>query len=846
MKRFSIFLTLLVIVSVSLAQLPPGFPNIPGASGQDGDAGANNGVVETEDGFDLVFINAPIQDILSAYETLTEKTLILDTAVTAQQMTLTLNSRGKVTRAAAIRMIESLLLLNNFTLVPGVDNTIKVLSSQKQPTTQGLPFYTDVSQLPEGDQVISFYLPLQYVETADALAIIQSSLQPNPYGKIVEAANAQAIIISENAAYIKKALKIIELIDVPPAQLSTEFIQLQRADAEEVVEALKEIVDQYTGGQSGNRQQQQRQQRQPNTPPIPIPGLNQGGGASGGSATADLTQVLTSSQFYADPRTNRILVITRPLFFTQIKELILKFDDAVTLVDPYVRKLNYVRAQEILPVLADLLKSGGDTEVELSQGQGGQGGTGGGGNTGGGNRGGGSGINSPNLLGDPDEDTAPDSAIVGKTKLVADKRNNSIIVFGPPEDIEKSKVLIDELDQKAPQIYINAVIASYDVSDDMDFSFNIFQNLINSGDNQIAGVSRGTASPFIEPATLTNGGAFDTGAAALSGLSIYGTIGSALDYAVEALESTGNLTVLSRPSLFTENNKKATILSGERVAVPTSTLTNASTGAGDDATFRTNIDFEEVVLKLEVIPLITPDGEISLEIAQINDSLGEVTIIDDNPIRNILTQEIVTTVTIPDGAVVALGGLVAEDESRNQSGVPLLSRIPILGYLFSGVQKERGRSELVVLVQPNIIRTNEELAERAERIRTENKVGPAAFTIVDEKQYSPRSKEDLDKEKYRYLGTKESNSAIPGQNEINPSESESAPKTKSTSTKSNRQVQESVSGKGSTSSKSNRQVQESVSSGTQESDPFEAALKEEARKEELISVDELMKRSVVE
>jgi len=818
MKRLILILSLMAAgAGGGLAQLPPGLPGLPGAGG-----GADEGgITQTSEGTELAFNNSPITAVLKAYETLTDKTLILDNQVLAGTQ-LTLNSRGAVSREEATRMIESLLLLNNFTLVPGPDNTIKVLSSAKPPTVEGVPMLTSADELPEGDQVVSFYLPLRYVDTQDALQVMQSAIGIHPYGKMVEAANAQALIIADTTPVIRKAIRIAELIDVPPAQLSTEFIQLLRADAEEVVEALQEIVQQYTQGANRGRQQP-GQRQQANLPPgVPNPGAAAAGQASG---PQDLTQVLTSSQFYADARTNRILVITRPLYFTQIKELILGFDDAVTLNEPYVRKLRYVRAQEILPVLGDLLRSDEETQVEITEGEGPDGG----GQGGGGGGGGGSTISRPDLLGDPDDNTAPSSAIVGKTRLVADKRNNSILVFGPPEDIEKTKVLIDQLDQRPRQIYLSTVIGSLRLEDDWELSVNLLQKLVGVGDADFASSSLNNGLPIFDPRDLFNSGAFPAFSELTSGLSIYGAVGSTLDYFVNALEETNRFKTISRPSIFTENNKKAVILSGERVAVPSSTLTNTGAGAADDTTFRTNIEFEEVVLKLEVIPLITPEGEINLEIAQINDDIVGFDRIDDNDIPRIGTQEVRTTVTVPDQATVVLGGLVVESEDRLQSGVPWLSKIPLLGYLFSSTNKDKDRDELVILIQPVILNDDEAIARNSSDVYDQTVIAPAAFAAADEERYSNDSPEELQDKRYRYVNTKPIK-------EDNSDQGYSRASTGALNSKPNRGVQERVSGSGRVPPVDESPVVEDLSP---ESDPFVEFLRDQEEEGVLLEPESL-------
>jgi general secretion pathway protein D len=182
----------LTLVGSVRAQGVPGLPpGLPGASGSTASKG--EGLKQTKEGIELDFNAEDITIVLRAYKELTGKTLIMDSAIAPNTATLTLKTNGVVTQEEAVRLIEAVLLLNNFTLVPGPDNTIKVLSSAKPPTTEGIPLYTSARELPEGDQVISFYLPLRYIETQDALTILQQAVGTHAYGKIVAAQNAAGL-----------------------------------------------------------------------------------------------------------------------------------------------------------------------------------------------------------------------------------------------------------------------------------------------------------------------------------------------------------------------------------------------------------------------------------------------------------------------------------------------------------------------------------------------------------------------------------------------------------------------------------------------------------------------------
>src|SRR5262249_35846258 len=123
---------------------------------------------------------------------------------------------------------------------------------------------------------------------------------------------------------------------------------------------------------------------------------------------------------------------------------------------------------------------------------------------------------------------------------------------------------------------------------------------------------------IVDPTKLVNPAAFGS---LLSGLTIYGAIADSVDVYARFLESTNRFRVLQRPIIYTKNNQKATILSGQQVPVPTSTLTQPLGGTTNNTAITSNIEYKPVVLKLEVIPFINSDREVNLTIAQTNDSI---------------------------------------------------------------------------------------------------------------------------------------------------------------------------------------------------------------------------------
>jgi type II secretory pathway component GspD/PulD (secretin) len=457
-------------------------------------------------------------------------------------------------------------------------------------------------------------------------------------------------------------------------------------------------------------------------------------------------------QLIADTRTNRILVIASPFDFAAIKALIQQFDIAVELTDPYEHALNYVAATDMLQILGDMLKEegdeGGDGAAGGSQSTGKvSGGIGaGGGVTGGAAGSSGSGGKKGDVLSEPGEEQAAESLIVGKTKLIADNRANSILVIGQPEAKDKVKAILTKLDKKPMQVYLATVIGQLQVSNDDEFAVNILQKYIGgprtgaasvaggkpfiSGTKTVYGVNTDgdptrqeqTGITPISPAAATMAQMSQVAVGALPGMQIATFILGSIDLYINALTATTRFRIASRPAVFTANNKKATIYNGQKIAIPTSTVTTLGGGGSATATSgsqQSNIQYQDVVLKIEVVPLINSAKEISLQIVQTNDTLSQNSqaIGGGVNVPDINTQELNTTVIVPDRATILLGGLVTQQDNKNVAGVPFLSTIPLMGNLFKSTSDITDRQELVVMIQPTVVQNNSELDEASKTER---------------------------------------------------------------------------------------------------------------------------------
>jgi type II secretory pathway component GspD/PulD (secretin) len=279
------------------------------------------------------------------------------------------------------------------------------------------------------------------------------------------------------------------------------------------------------------------------------------------------------------------------------------------------------------------------------------------------------------------------------------------------------------MDVKAPQVALSTVIGELTLHNDEEFGVDYFlkykNKLVATSRNTGVAIPLPTGSIPAGGTTPIPGGVLDPAnlidfnqiiKSVGSGTNVYVAAGNYLSAIVHLLNSTGNFKVISRPMIFTSNNKKAIIASGTEIPVPVSTLSsvvgNNGTTLGTNLGQQSNIQFKKVALQLEVVPLINSDKEVSLDILQKLDSLAGSQVIDGNSIPTIATRYIRTNVSAPNGSTIVLGGLITDSKRKDTTGIPVLDRIPLLGYLFRNTSKIKDRTELIILMRPQVTLTN--------------------------------------------------------------------------------------------------------------------------------------------
>jgi general secretion pathway protein D len=708
----------LVVATAVSGQVPPrprepvsAIPNPPPATKPTAPSGALDTVR-------LQFPNSDVVDVLHLYEQLTGKKLVMDNFV---QGKVNIFITKDVSREEAIKIIETSLALNGISVIPGDRDIVEVVGAGQNPRKAAVPILSDLADIPAGNPVISFLFKLQYADPQELQQVLMAYFQGSTGSiNILALPKSSSLLVTQNADIIRQLASVIEQVDVAPAEVVSEFVKLQRADATKVCDMLKEIFEK--GGQPTS-QPGIRSVRVPPSVPQPIPVENEPGGLTGLSEEA---VVVGKIKLTADVRTNRIHVVTRPINIPFIRKLIREFDANVEFAQPVTRPLRYISAADVLPVLVQSLTEPGTTAQPGAEGgaspppqatpgrtstpspyTGGTMGTSG--------TAGESTLNISEELSTQPVDTVPKAVTVGNAKLIADQRANAIIVLGSREVVVKVEKILDEMDVKAPQVALSTVVGQLQLTNNEEFGADYFAKYHNrfigtSRNNEVfsandPNIPLPTGSPggqILDPANLINFSRIIRNVGA--GTNIYVAAGDAFAAIVHLLESTGRFKTISRPTVFTSNNKKAIIASGTEIPIPVNTLTNATTTT-NVAAVASSIEYKKVALQLEVVPLINSEKEISLDILQKLDSLGGNVDIGGNQIPQIQTRYIRTNVSAANGSTIVLGGLIEEIKNKNYSGIPYLSRIPYVGALFRSTANSKNRTELIILMRPEVTLT---------------------------------------------------------------------------------------------------------------------------------------------
>lgn len=711
---------------------------------------------------EVQYPQTPLRFILQDYETVSGKRIVKDNQ--ALDLPITIETvHNLTTNEEWLDFVERSLLLNGIALIPAGENILKAVNwrAGSTPTREGIQTYINDYEIPDGETVVNYIMKLEFITTDEAMRIFQEVTKNTgtPYAGITMVPDANVLVITENSLIVKQLIALQQKIDVQPDKVRTEVIQLLRAEATTVADAINEILSQQQDqGSSGTTRT-----RTNSTPAAPRTTARPGSTATAAPSPTGGPASTQPIVVYPDQRTNRLIVIGRPLDVAYVQELVKELDAEAGVKRFIKRSLRHVSVQLALPVLADALTQradpnssaqGGVNTSNLGGGRAGgnfggnnrfgaTGGVGGGRNNLGGSSFGGSNFGGSNFGGSNFggrggigggtsnlgggggvsgfgiQDSGPISVPIGKsTLLIADPKINTIIAAGPPEDLLLVDTILDEIDVKPRQVYISTIIGQVTLGNTVDWGIDLLHQVqqydVGGRTVRSGGLFQtGSGGNIIDLDSLTGVDAFPK----IAGLNYYGQIGDYVNAYLQALETTSRFEIISRPSIYLSNNRQGTIVSGQEIAVPSST--QSSLGGVSNAGLISNIQYRTIALSLDVVPLINSNDEVTLQVSQRNDTTSGSTNIQGTEVPNVNTQQLYTEVTVPNKSTIVLGGLITESRQDNKSGLPLMVHVPLLKHLFGSNEKEKNRQELLIFIQPHIVNDATDLVN-ANLEQTEN------------------------------------------------------------------------------------------------------------------------------
>jgi general secretion pathway protein D len=635
----------------------------------------------------LNFVNADIDQVAKAIGAATGKTIIVDPRVKGQ---LNLVSENSVPEDQALKTLQSALRMQGFALVQ--DHGVLKVVPEADAKLQGVPTYVGNAPVARGDQVITQVFQLKNESANNLLPVLRPLISPNNTVAAYPANNT--IVVTDYADNVRRIAQIIAGVDTAAGQ-SVSVVTLKNANALDIAPQLSKMLD---------------------------PGAI-------GSTDATLKVSIT-----ADPRTNSLLIrATNGARLAAAKELAKELDGPTAIPgNMHVVPLRNADATTLAKTLRGMLGKGGDSGSSASsnsansfnQNGGGSGsygssstGTAGtpplpSGGLGGGSSasplGGGASSGASGATGDTigsDKDKSEDNQPGGM--IQADAATNSLIITAAEPVYRNLRAVIDQLDARRAQVYIEALIVELNsnTNANLGIQWQVANGAVLAGTN----LSTGNSNSIINLTAAAAGGL--PGALVSNNLqqglnvgwvhNIFGVQG--LGALLQALSQTADANVLSTPNLITLDNEEAKIVVGTNVPIQTGSYSNLTSGTAS-AAFNT-FDRVDVGLTLHVKPQITDGGILKLQLytedsAIVNGTTNAAT----NPAGPEFTKRsIQSTVLADNGEIIVLGGLMQDNYQVSNSKVPLLGDIPWIGQLFRSEQKSRNKTNLMVFLRPVII-----------------------------------------------------------------------------------------------------------------------------------------------
>ena len=671
------------------AQTPPGTQ----ASGAGAQPAAGGRVT-------LDFVNADIDAVARTMATLTGRNVVVDPRVKG---TLSLTSTVPVSPAQALQLFAAQLRIQGYALVE--QNGLALVLPEAEAKLQAGSVSAGVVK--GGGQIQTQIFRLTHENANNLVPVLRPLISPNNTINVNPGTNA--LVITDYGDNLQRIARIIAALDVSHAT-GVEVVPLKHAVASDLAPLVARLLE--SGGSA------------PLTPT-----------AAPGQAAAAAVPTATSGGGYAtavlpEPRSNALILrAANPAKLALARSLIEQLDQPAPRVGDsggsniHVVYLKNADATKLAVTLRAALASLPGQSATGAAAAGG----GGGSSANVQSRSASSGAMNINanagtgtgagLASGPSIDAAGGNQPSTGGQIQADPATNSLVISAPEPVYRELRAVIDKLDQRRAQVFVESLIAEVRADKSADFGIQ-WQGLFGGGNTigilgtnyatpSAGGNGNATANIFSlvsQFAGANSGNNYNLGNVTTpppTGFNLGFRVGNLLALA-NFIQSSGAGNVLSTPTLLTLDNEEAKIIVGQNVPFVTGSYTNTGSTTNTVNPFQT-YERKDVGLTLRVRPQISADGTIKMVIYQeVSDVVQGTTTLATGPTTN--KRAIESSVLVNDGSVVVLGGLLEDKYYSNEDKVPGLGDIPVLGNLFKTQSRALVKTNLMVFLRPIIVR----------------------------------------------------------------------------------------------------------------------------------------------
>ena len=630
-------------------------------------------------GVSLDFNDTELAVVIDAIAKMTGKNFIYDDRVRGR---VTIVSPTRISVEAAYAVFESVLQVKGFTTVEGPGGAIKVIPI-REAKESNVETLQGRGPTPDSDRYITRLIPLRFID-ADA---ITNTLKPlvSKDASMVAYPPTNTVILTDAATNIRRILQILRSIDVETYKAEMTVVRIVHADATTLAGQLSEIFGAEISAPTNTAAARVRRAQQQAQGII---------GSSSGSAGGQ-------PRILMDERTNSLIILAARQRLEEIRTVIRRLDVPVTGGGRiHVYYLKHADAEELADTLSSLI-SGQPTPSA------------------------GSPVQNVQAL------RAAITELSEGVTVTHDAPTNSLIIQASQEGYNRLSQVIDQLDIPRPQVLVEALIMEVDVTDSLDLGFSGLARIFRGKENfGIGSLTGGGTAPFgttntagvsdsmldvllsgVGTNTFVGGGNIEAGSTLIQGI-------------ITASAGVKGTNILSAPHVLTLDNEEAEIKVGDNIPIVTSRVQSAvGTVGANSLASSANIERQDIGITLRVTPQISEGSllrlELEQEITDVNTALTGLTGNATDVGVALSNRKITNTVVVADNETVVIGGLIDETQTDDETKVPWLGDIPILGWFFKSTEDEVRKRNLLIFLTPHIVRNDQQLAAQSIRKREE-------------------------------------------------------------------------------------------------------------------------------